>query len=107
VDYVFTHPYYWLFIYHQHILAEMQFRGYHFDYSWTERTYRGKSIGNDTSRLTDIEDSKWREGFIQGRVSLPDYVIYPEHDETYLAECIENLARKGVHINLPTQKSSA
>lgn len=96
VDYVFKHPYCWLAIYHFMVMAELQERGYHIDSIWYDAEYRGKAIGIDTSYFTKstIVEDRNHEDFRTWR-----YQIYPEHDERYLEECIENLSRKGVEIN--------
>lgn len=75
----------------------MMNRGYKCDEKWKLHTYRGKIIGYDYSEFTSNE------------VDLPygmfgetdgDVWIYPEHDDKYLKECIENLKRKGVRIDI-------
>lgn len=81
VDYVFTHPYSWLFGYHAEVMREMKRRGYHVEPLWTVQNYRGKILQYDSS------------SFCAGT-----YQRYPEHNAAYYAECIENLAGKGVVI---------
>ena len=95
VNYVFKHPYWWLCLYHTEIMLEMGRRGYNYDDRWRVYCYRGKKIGYDYSPFT------WMMGELpsgltpKGSGSCP---IYPEHDDSYLAECIENLKRKGIMI---------
>ena len=93
VDYVFKHPYYWLYLYHRHIMFEMMERKMRPDEKWLMSSYRGRTIGMDNSDFTRcrsvIDMSDERSNVCH---------IYPEHDEKYLQECIENLARKGVVI---------
>jgi uncharacterized protein (TIGR02328 family) len=102
VDYVFNHPYYWLAMYHFMIMAKLQERGYKIDKIWYDAMYRGKSIGIDTSTFT-------RTTFVE--VKMPQQIekwvtyIYPEHDDQYLDECIENLSKKGISINREKGKS--
>lgn len=89
VDYVFKHPYWFLFNYHVEVMREMSRRGYSHDEDWDIRNYRGKTIRFDLT--IDFADLS---GCVYKRFS-----IYPEHDEKYLDECIANLAAKGVKID--------
>lgn len=84
VDYVFKHPYGMLYEYHIKIMNEMKFRGYKPNDIWTYPSYRGKLIGDDYSDFTKSALTEW-----------PDY---PEHNDKYYEECIENLKRKGINI---------
>ena len=52
VDYVFKHPYYWLYLYHDHVMREMNKRGFKVDSKWCWFNYRGKKIGFDESDFT-------------------------------------------------------
>jgi conserved hypothetical protein len=85
VDYVFRHPRFFLYEYHSKIISEMERRGYKADPVWKDSSYRGKRIGKDFSLDTSLKS--------------PFPEIYPEHDFSYLNECVENLERKGVKIN--------
>lgn len=105
VDYVFKHPYYWLAMYHAEIMLEMKRRGYEYDDRWRVFSYRGRRIGYDYSEFT------WMKGEMASGIN-PDLragssPIYPEHDANYLKECIENLARKGIKIDIPKKKEVA
>lgn len=91
VDYVFMHKYFWLFAYHRRIIEEMRHRGYAFTIDWGISDYRGRQIGDDHSSFTS-----WDYVDIEYLKESPN--IYPEHNEEYLEDCIENLARKGVAI---------
>lgn len=82
VDYVFTHPYACLFRYHMEVMREMRRRGYKVDPLWRVRSYRGKTLGCDITTFVD-DNGAYR---------------YPEHNAAYLAECIANLAGKGIAI---------
>lgn len=82
VNYVFEHPYSWLFNYHKKIMAEMRRRGYSVDPHWRARSYRGKALGWDVTTFCDDIDTQ----------------NYPEHNAAYLAECIDNLRSKGVSL---------
>jgi len=78
VDYVFDYPPSKLFAYHRRILWEMCHRRYEVEDSWWARFYRGKNC------------SSW--SLIQIGLDLDPY---PEHNEGYLYECLENLEMKG------------
>ena len=85
VDYVFKHPYACLFHYHCLVMDEFERRGYNVAPDWNHRSYRGKVLGHD-----------YESHFVW------DYVgwDYPEHNDAYMQECIENLAGKGIAINV-------
>ena len=82
VDYVFTHSPYKLYQFHLLVMAEMQARGYHPDAKWFDSTYRGLHCP---------------AYLVLAPCPLTD-PIYPEHDQQYLAECLENLRSKGIQI---------
>lgn len=82
VDYVFTYSPYNLFIYHSKIMDEMEKRGYRVSREWRDKNYRGQKA-ESYSNLEEIN------------TSTP---IYKEHNNEYLLECIENLARKGIKL---------
>lgn len=89
VDYVFKHGMDHLYCYHLRVMHEMVKRGYMPCGYWFMRTYRGERL--PCSTLTEVGTFVAHEGD----------AIYPEHDAAYLAECIENLRRKGVKIDMP------
>ena len=84
VDYVFTYSPYNLFIYHSKIMDEMEKRGYIVSKEWRDKNYRGQKA-ESYSNLEEIN------------ISTP---IYKEHNDEYLAECIENLAVKGIKLDI-------
>jgi uncharacterized protein (TIGR02328 family) len=84
IDYVFNYSIRMLEDYHFLVMLEMERRGYKPSFEWWMRGYRGKSFG---IQVLD-EFIKPSEG-----------LIYPEHDEAYLAECVKNLYSKGVVID--------
>lgn len=88
VNYVFNHPYYYLYIYHMRVMEQMLKRGYHPDPVWFDLTYRGQ---NHAPAIIDSIHE------INQKFADPS-LIYPEHDNTYLIECIKNLATKGVTL---------
>ena len=92
VDYVFKHPYFHLFAYHKKVMEEMLMRGYRFAIEWGCSDYRGKLLGDELSQFTS-----WSHKDIEYLKRNP--LVYPEHNESYIAECIANLAAKGVAID--------
>jgi uncharacterized protein (TIGR02328 family) len=90
VDYVFTHPIEWLWAYHMRVMKEMLNRGYNPDKIWFSVTYRGKDLGEMTHEEQEAIDV---EG-INAKLAGTAY-IYPEHDDMYLEECLQNLEAKG------------
>ena len=92
VDYVFSHPYFYLFAYHKRVLDEMIRRGYSFAIEWGCSDYRGQKLGDEHSAFTS-----WNHKTIEYLKRFEP--VYPEHDEKYLDECIANLAAKGVKID--------
>ncbi len=83
VDYVFKYSPFKLYHYHMKVMNEMKRRGYQNDTIWENPAYRGKKC----PAYDEINDS------------LHDTLPYPEHDGKYLTECLDNLARKGIHIS--------
>ena len=84
VDYVFTYSPYNLFIYHSKIMDEMEKRGYRVSIEWRDKNYRGQKA-ESYSNLEETNISSQ---------------IYKEHNDEYLAECIENLAGKGIKLDI-------
>lgn len=92
VDYVFTHPFEWLVAYHFEVIVEMMNRGFNVDETWSNTRYRGKKCGEADIDVTIIEE--------KSRASNEGNVIYPEHDDAYLQECLDNLKGKGIEIKM-------
>ena len=83
VNYVFEYTPMELFKYHQLVMNEMQNRGYKPNQLWENPLYRGRNC----------------EPFI----ALPDITgfkdpIYTEHNDEYLAECLDNLLAKNIDL---------
>lgn len=95
VNYVFTHEPALLVTYHFLVMNEMKARGYHPDETWYNGNWRGSAIG---------EQSKWCDFdscvAIMKSVAENNTMIYSEHNEEYLKECIDNLKEKGIEINV-------
>ena len=84
VDYVFKYSPYNLFIYHSKIMDEMEKRGYTVSKEWRDKNYRGQKAES----YSNLKETN---------ISSP---IYKEHNDEYLAECIENLAGKGIKLEV-------
>ena len=84
VDYVFTYSPYNLFIYHSKIMDEMEKREYRVSIEWRDKNYRGQKAES----YSNLEETN---------ISTP---IYKEHNSEYLLECIENLAGKGIKLDI-------
>ena len=84
VDYVFTYSPYNLFMYHSKIMDEMERRGYRVSREWRDKNYRGQKAES----YSNLEETI---------ISSP---TYKEHNDEYLLECIENLAGKGIKLEL-------
>lgn len=100
VNYVFRHPYGWLFTYHLKVMEEMERRGYKPTCYWYGLRYRGKKCN-----LIEFNSEEWQfehNAFLE-KIECSDY-IYPEHDSEYLQECLENLSGKGIHIEMGKEK---
>ena len=93
VNYVFTHSPAHLIAYHYLIMDEMEKRGYHPDPIWRDSNYRGKVLGY-------VEDEEWVCGNTITCVEADGCNIYPEHNEEYLQECLDNLKSKGINIEI-------
>lgn len=91
VNYVFEHPYSWLVAYHIRVMQEMSNRGYHVDKLWYVWGYRGKNLPTVTY---DESLEQGHDRYFSG------IIIYPEHDDKYLQECLDNLKSKGIEIKM-------
>ena len=94
VNYVFKYNPAHLVAYHVLIIDEMLKRGYNPDKTWYKIQWRGSAIGIqedwcDKDLCTRLIDN-----------SLEGSKIYPEHNDAYLQECLDNLAGKGIEITL-------
>ncbi len=85
VDYVFEHSPIKLYQYHILVMDEMIKRGYKPDELWKNQLYRGKSCEAYKNIINNHE------------INHP---IYPEHNDTYLKECLRNLYDKGIEISI-------
>ncbi|WP_138418862.1 TIGR02328 family protein [Aquibacillus sediminis] len=89
VNYVFNYAPIYLYAYHKLVMEEMTRRGYKVDERWWEPTYRGKACPPFSIDLQYAGCQGNEEG---------ESPIYPEHNDDYLQECMENLAGKGIQV---------
>lgn len=88
VNYVFSHNYLSLVRYHRKVMRILK---HHYKVKinmiWFNSNYRGVNLGLvDFFELPNIRLQRQKE--------------YPEHDDKYLVECVENLKNKGIEIQL-------
>lgn len=94
VDYVFTHDPSWLIAYHKLVMDEMERRGYHPDRVWDNPCYRGKMLPMEWDFADpDFVDDQYCYAVHKGGI------IFPEHNNAYLRECIELLRAKGAEVD--------
>lgn len=86
VDYVFKHSRSDLFWYHIAVINEMYDREYNVDEKWLDYNYRGKIIGY-SEKETPKSVYSYKDNF------------YPEHDRSYLLECIDLLKKKNAPMD--------
>ena len=90
VNYVFTHIPERLVAYHYVVMDEMERRGYKPDKIWREANYCGKKLGFEEN---------WCDPAVVIACIENEGNIYPEHNDAYLNECLENLRQKGIEIS--------
>ena len=71
-------------MYHLLVMDEMEKRGYNVSAEWKDKNYRGKAA----AKYNNLEEK------------CIDRPIYKEHNIEYLAECIENLEKKGIQLKV-------
>jgi uncharacterized protein (TIGR02328 family) len=86
VNYVFTYNPYRLYEYHVLIMREMRRRGYKVDKLWYNPLYRGKICDPYTYEDLTIEPH--------------GELIYKEHNDKYLKECLDNLKSKNIYLDV-------
>lgn len=75
-------------------MNEMKNRGYHPDPIWENVNWRGIHLGEQEDWANDDKVCNYLFA-----IRDDGYIIYPEHNDDYLKECIENLKGKGIEIN--------
>ena len=107
VDYVFKYPYSWLFYYHYLVMSEMRNRGYSYDTYWAIENYRGTRIKFvDPFNPFVLEDFTWNSAnkfkwywqFPKDINVCDAAMIYPEHNDIYMIECLDNLSKKNTEL---------
>ena len=95
VDYVFKHNPAYLVAYHYLIINEMKNRNYNPDVLWMSPNWRGGTLKLDTSFADpDIVYDTYKDATEENQI------IYSEHNDEYLKECLDNLKNKGIEIKL-------
>ena len=75
-------------------MMEMQERGYHPDLIWEDPNWRGNVLQHDINWVDPtVLSNIWMDANQMGKI------IYPEHNNEYLKECIDNLRGKGVDVS--------
>ena len=95
VNYVFEHSPDHLVAYHYLVMNEMQCRGYHPDDVWFDENWRGNTLGREMGWASMRQAHE-----IIATSKFTNTPIYPEHNDEYLQECIDNLKEKGIEIQL-------
>lgn len=88
VDYVWKYSYNVLFNYHWMVMWEMKNRGYQVDPAWLIPDFRGRRL--DCLSGKDYETMCIRKIHVD---------MYPEHNDEYLQECLDNLKNKGIILD--------
>ena len=97
VNYVFKHDPSYLVAYHWLIMDEMKRRGYNPDTTWYDTDYRGSRLGF-VKDWCDYYEVQYAHGWAQADNSM----IYFEHNDAHLQECLDNLESKGIYLNVDT-----
>ena len=97
VNYVFEYDPARLVAYHRLVMNEMKHRGYRPDPVWEQTNWRGTRLGEEPNWASDDKVSNYLF-----EVRDNNFIIYPEHNDAYLQECIENLKSKGIEVNVNT-----
>ena len=94
VNYVFEHSPCQLVAYHYLVMNEMKARGYNPNEIWYNVNWRGNDLGEQkgwaAQKIVDL--------YVKKAPEFGGTMIYPEHNDEYLQECIDNLKSKGIEI---------
>lgn len=93
-NYVFVHNPSFLVVYHNIVMSEMLMRGYRVNEQWNNDDFRGNDLGIQNGWASSSLVSKLCNDSIFDSIN-----IYPEHNDKYLLECLENLKSKGIVID--------
>lgn len=96
VDYIFNYSLGYLYSYHLMVMHEMTRRNFNVNCSWYNRLYRGEVLGMATISKVGIHvySVPTIEAVPHGRLKM----VYPEHDDNYLRECLLLLKKKGTEL---------
>ena len=94
VDYVFNHSPALLIAYHYLVIEEMERRGYNPDPNWYKINWRGNMLQIDENWADEHEVLEITNFCRDGSA-----IIYKEHNNEYLQECLKNLSEKGISID--------
>ena len=92
---MFTHEPELLVAYHFEVMDEMRKRGYNPDPIWYAASYRGSILGNQPG-WANIDQAD----HLRTQATFSHTTIYPEHNDIYLQDCLDNLKSKNIEINL-------
>lgn len=90
INYIYNYDFEKLVAYHYRVMDEMKRRNYNVTKEWLDYNYRGKQLGYSDN----INEDKVIKYYYD------DGIIYGEHDDEYLKECLDNLKGKGISINI-------
>jgi len=76
-------------MFHILVMREMRRRGFKITPEWENPLYRGKRA-QAHAEINLPKEILWSD------------MVYPEHNEAYLNECLENLKGKGIKIPIPS-----
>jgi uncharacterized protein (TIGR02328 family) len=94
VNYVFDYDMAYLFQYHLLVMKEMSDRHFKIDPMWYNRSYRRKNMS--ISNLMDTGSFDYVSFYDEN--GKPLNIIYKEHDDDYLKECLLNLKAKNAQL---------
>lgn len=94
VDYAFTHPFTYLVAYHYLLMDRMEEIGFNCNILWRDYNYRGKNC--DPYQWNDLDFEQTMS--IYHAAKYENKIIYPEHNDLYLKECLDNLHNKGIDL---------
>ena len=106
VNYVFEHHISYLIQYHLLIMDECRQRGFNIDNKWMHLNYRGKNMPEFSSDVIN-NSSYWDNMNINAlcgynSLNTNEYInkcfIFPEHNSSYLMECVTNLKNKNAEL---------
>ena len=105
VNYVFEHPYEWLWVYHMKVMREMLNRGFNVDPQWLTMGYQGKSkpqrvyyMPTHAPDASRVELHPVPDTAVLNQKLMVHNLVYPEHNDEYLRECVQNLLGKGIDL---------